>query len=134
VLVLSKFWRSLILSLFILLVFVVVELTWVVDSLFYHWFTFASAGIVLVAVPLAWWPVLREHTLLLRLVLALVLIATTLAVLWCITSQWPEVLIYEGSGDFDAVPLIGGILFSAPFALLVVLPILAFGETNGRSS
>lgn len=50
----SKFWRSLILSLFILVVFVAVELTWVVDSLFYHWFTFASTGIVLVAVPLAW--------------------------------------------------------------------------------
>jgi len=110
-----------------------VELTWVMESLFYHWFTHASAGIVLVAVPLAWWPVLREHTLVLRLVLALALVIATLAMLWFITSQWPEVMVYKSSGGFDAVSPIGGILLSALFALLVALLIVAFGETNVKS-
>lgn len=66
-----------------------------------------------------------------QLVLAIVLVIATFAVPWFITSEWPKVLVYEGNGGFDAVSPTGGIVLSVLFALLVVFPIAAFGETKG---
>lgn len=127
------FWRSLILSFFILSVFVAVEQIWVAKTLVYHWFTFAAAGIVITAVPLAWWPALRKRIVVVRIFLTTSIIAGTVALLSLLTRHWPRVLLYEGSGGFDEVPLFLGFLPLALFSLLLVLPIVIFGDTGSDS-
>lgn len=124
----SQFWRSLLVSLGTLAAFVIVELAWIVDSLFYHWFTFAAAGTVLAAIPLAWWPLIRKYSAPVRLALTAASLVCTLALLCAVTISWPAVFVYEGAGGFDAVAPLGGFLPAALFALLVVAPIVILGE------
>jgi hypothetical protein len=127
------FWRSLILSFFIFSAFVAVEQIWAVKALVYHWFTFAAAGIVITAVPLAWRPVLRKRMVVVRIFLTTIIIAGTVAVLSLLTRHWPGVLLYEGSGGFDEVSLFLGFWPIALFSLLLVLPIVIFGDTGSDS-
>lgn len=123
-----SFWGSLILSVFFFSAFVVVEQIWVAKSLVYHWFTFAAAGMVITAVPLAWWPVFRKQAVAVRILLTTIITAGAVAVLSLLTRHWPKALVYEGSGGFDEVPLFLGFLPMALFSLLLVLPIVIFGD------
>jgi hypothetical protein len=110
-----------------LAIFLTVEYLSVMDTLMYHWFTPAAAGVTLLAVVAVWLPGLKSLRLPARLagIAAILLIAS--GTLFAVMALWPGALVYEGNWGLDEVSTAGQFIPVALFVLVSLVPVVAAG-------